>query len=119
MRQGPLVAGKSRFWDVEKLAGDVVFTCPPYVLEPLFEIGDDLNFEDIETVQVPQRVLDKFMQIPYAIQAYDPNGMWLEQFNDHPATVDTVANFSKAMAGLEEYVGQRVAAVRGREPVMA
>ena len=119
MRQGPLVAGKSRFWDLEKLAGDVVFTCPPYVLEPLFEIGDNLNFEDIETVQVPLRVLDKLMQIPYAIQAYDPNGMWLEQFNDHPATVDTVAKFSKAMAGLEEYVGQRVAAVRGSEPVMA
>jgi len=39
--------------DLEKLAGDVVFTCPPYVLEPLFEIGDDLTFEDIETVQVP------------------------------------------------------------------
>jgi transaldolase len=119
MRQGPLVVGKSRFWDLEKLAGDVVFTCPPYVLEPLFEVGDNLTFEDIETVQVPPRVLDKLMQIPYAIQAYDPNGMWLEQFNDHPATVDTVANFSKAMAGLEEYVGQRAAAVRGREPVAA
>ena len=119
MRQGPLVVGKSRFWDLEKLAGDVVFTCPPYVLEPLFEIGDNLTFEDIETVQVPSRVLDKLMQIPYAIQAYDPNGMWLEQFNDHPATVDTVANFSKAMVGLEEYVGQRAAAVRGREPVAA
>jgi transaldolase len=119
MRQGPLVVGKSRFWDLEKLAGDVVFTCPPYVLEPLFEVGDNLTFEDIETVQVPPRVLDKLMQIPYAIQAYDPNGMWLEQFNDHPATVDTVANFSKAMVGLEEYVGQRAAAVRGREPVAA
>lgn len=119
MRQGPLVAGKSKFWDVEKLAGDVVFTCPPYVLEPLFELGDDLDFEDIETVQVPQRVLDKFMQIPYAIQAYDPNGMWLEQFNDHPATLDTVANFSQAMTGLEEYVAHRLATVRHREPVMA
>ncbi len=113
MRQGPLVTGKSKFWDVEKLAGDIVYTCPPYVLEPMFEIGDDLIFEDIETVQVPPRVLDKFMQIPYAIQSYDPNGMWLEQFNDHPATVSTVALFSKAMTGLEEYVAQRVAAVRG------
>jgi len=119
MRQGPLVAGKSKFWDLEKLAGEVVFTCPPYVLEPLFEIGDDLVFENIETVQVPPRVLDKLLQIPYALQAYDPNGMWLEQFNTHPATLDTVANFSKAMAGLEEYVGQRMTIVRGREPVTA
>ncbi len=119
MRQGPLVAGKSKFWDLEKLAGEVVFTCPPYVLEPLFALGDDLNFENIETVQVPPQVLDKLMQIPYAIQAYDPNGMWLEQFNDHPATLDTVAGFSKAMAGLDEYVGQRLAIVRGRKPVVA
>ena len=45
MRAGPLVAGKMRFWDVEKLAGgDIVYTCPPYVLEPLFEFGDDLVF---------------------------------------------------------------------------
>ena len=119
MRQGPVVAGKSKFWDLEKLAGEVVFTCPPYVLEPLFEIGDDLNFEDIQAVQVPARVLEKLMQIPYAIQAYDPNGMWLEQFNDHPATLGTVAGFSKAMTGLDEYVEQRIATVRGRKPVIA
>lgn len=113
MRQGPLIAGKHRFWDIEKLAGEVVFTCPPYVLEPLFEIGDDLVFEDIETVEVPQHVLDKLLQIPYALQAYEPSGMWLEQFNTHPATLYTVAGFSKAMTGLEDYVGQRVAIVKG------
>ena len=112
MRQGPVVAGKRKFWDLEKLAGEVVFTCPSYVLEPLFEIGDELTFENIETVQVPPRVLDKLMQIPYALQAYEPSGMWLEQFNAHPATIDTVANFSKAMSGLDEYVGQRLAIVR-------
>lgn len=116
MRQGPVVAGKQKFWDLEKLAGEVVFTCPPYVLEPLFEIGDDLTFENIEEVQVPQRVLDKVLQIPYALQSYEPNGMWLEQFNAHPATVDTVASFSKAMAGLEEYVSQRLAVVRELVP---
>jgi transaldolase len=116
MRQGPVVAGRQKFWDLEKLAGEVVFTCPPYVLEPLFAIGDDLTFENIEAVQVPPRVLDKVLQIPYALQSYEPNGMWLEQFNAHPATVDTVASFSKAMAGLEQYVGERVAAVRELVP---
>ena len=113
MRQGPLVAGKPRFWDLQKLAGDVVFTCPPYVLEPLFEIGDDLNFEGgIEETEVPQRVLDKLLQIPYCIQAYDPNGLSLEQFNDHPATLYTVETFSQATVGLEQYVGDRMAIVR-------
>ena len=102
------------------LAGDIVYTCPPYVLEPLFEIGDDLDFAEnaIEQVKVPDRVLDKLLQIPYCLQAYEPNGMWLEQFNQHPATLETVANFSRAMAGLEEYVGQRIALVRGRDPVI-
>jgi transaldolase len=113
MRQGPLVAGKAKFWDIEKLAGEVVFTCPPYVLEPLLEVGDELTFEDIETVQVPGRVLDKLLQIPYALQAYDPNGMALEQFNSHPATLSTVEVFAKAMTGLEAYIAQRMAIVKG------
>jgi len=109
MRAGPLVAGKMRFWDVEKLAGgDIVYTCPPYVLEPLFDIGEELNFESqIERDDVPQDVMEKLMQIPYCIQAYDPNGLSLEQFNDHPATVSTVTAFSKGFAGLEGFIGER------------
>ena len=70
MRVGPLVAGKMRFWDVEKLAGgDIVYTCPPYVLEPLFEIGDELDFESEIEEEVPEQVLDKLLKIPYCIQA--------------------------------------------------
>ena len=113
MRQGPLVAGRDKFWDIEKLAGEVVFTCPPYVLEPLLEVGEDLVFEDIEQVQVPERVLDKMRQIPYALQAYDPNGLALEQFNSHPATLSTLEVFSKAMTGLEAYIDQRMTVVKG------
>jgi transaldolase len=114
MRQGPLVAGKQRYWDLEKLAGDVVFTCPPYVLGPAFDLDDNLNFvgDGLETVQVPQQVLDKLMQIPYAIQSYDPNGMCLEQFNDHPATVATVQKFTQAMTGLEDFVQKRLDSIR-------
>jgi transaldolase len=109
MRHGPLVAGKMRFWDLEKLAGgDIVYTCPPYVLEPLFDIGEELNFESqIERDDVPEDVLEKLMRIPYCIQACDPNGLALEQFNDHPATVGTVAAFSKSFAGLEGFIGER------------
>jgi transaldolase len=116
MRQGPYVAGRQRFWDVEYLAGDVVLTCPPYVLDPLFQQCNDLEFETeaLDKVQVPPRVMDKLLQIPYAIQAYDPNGMWLEQFNPHPATVATIKSFSKAMGGLEAYVAQQYALVRDK-----
>ena len=111
MRAGPLVAGRMRFWDVQKIAGgDIVYTCPPYVLEPLFEIGDGLIFEPEIEKEVPEDVLEKLLKIPYCIQAYDPNGLALEQFNDHPATVSTVEAFSKGFAGLEGFIGERMTA---------
>ncbi len=114
LRHGPLVAGKPRFWDIEKLAGgDIVFTFPPYVLEPLFAIGDGLHFRPEIEEPVPEEVLDKMSRIPFCIQAYDPNGLELEQFNTHPSTLFTIEQFSKAASGLEEYVRQRVAQVRG------
>ena len=110
MRPGPLVAGKMRFWDIQKLAGgDIVYTCPPYVLEPLFEFGDDLIFHPEIDEEVPYEVMDKLMKIPYCIQAYDPNGLELEQFNDHPSTISTVETFSKGFAGLEGFIEERIA----------
>jgi transaldolase len=112
MRAGPLVAGKMRFWDVEKLAGgDIVFTCPPYVLEPLFEIGDELYFGPEIEQEVPSQVMEKLLRIPYCIQAYDPNGLDLEQFNDHPSTVSTVETFSKGFTGLEGFISERKTAL--------
>lgn len=111
MRVGPLVAGKMRFWDVQKLAGgDIVYTCPPYVLEPLFELGDDLIFRSEIEAEVPAQVMDKLSKIPFCIQAYDPNGLALEQFNDHPSTVSTVEAFSKGFTGLEGFIHDRMAA---------
>jgi transaldolase len=110
LRDGPLVAGKRRFWDVEKIAGGaIVYTCPPYVLEPLFEIGDGLIFRPEIEEPVPDTILAKLLQIPYGIQAYDPNGLELEQFNDHPATVDTAKAFSKGLSSLESFVAERLA----------
>lgn len=110
MRVGPNVAGKTRFWDVQKLAGgDIVYTCPPYVLEPLFEIGDDLEFEPEIKKGVPKDVLEKMKKIPFCIQAYDPDGLALEQFNTHPSTLSTIENFSKGFAGLEKYISERMA----------
>ncbi len=109
MRVGPLVAGKMRFWDVEKLAGgDIVYTCPPYVLEPLFLIGDELNFRPEIEEDPPVQVMDKLLKIPFCIQAYDPNGLELEQFNDHPSTVSTVEAFSKGFTGLDVFIHDRM-----------
>lgn len=113
LRDGPLVAGKRRFWDVELIAGGaIVYTCPPYVLDPLLEIGDGLTFGPEIDAPVPEGVLDRLLQLPYVVQAYDPNGLELEQFNDHPATVDTVQAFSKGFDSLEAFVAERRGAAR-------
>jgi transaldolase len=114
LRHGPLVAGRPRFWDIEKIAGgDVVITLAPYVLEPLIAAGDDLTFQPEIEEPVPEEVLDKMAQIPFCIQAYDPNGLSPDQFNTHPSTQFMLGMFSKAADGLEEYVGGRMARVRG------
>lgn len=108
LRDGPLVAGKRRFWDVELIAGgDIVYTCPPYVLEPLFAMGDGLQFRRAIEEPVPEEVMGRLLRIPYCLQALDPNGLELEQFNEHPATVDTVQAFSKGFGSLEAFVLER------------
>jgi transaldolase len=112
MRAGPIVAGRPQYWDIQKIAGgNIVYTCPPYVLEPFFKVGDDLQFEpEIEKDDVPDEVMEKMMEIPYAIQAYDPNGLALEQFNTHPATVATVELFSKGFSSLEGFAAEHMKA---------
>jgi len=114
MRDGPRVAGAFRFWDIEKISGDIVYTLPPYVLEPLFKLSPDMEFQrEIEIDDVPEDVLYKMSKIPYCVQSCDENGMEVDQFNVHPATIATAEAFSQASAGLEEYVGKRLAAIKG------
>lgn len=116
LRYGPLVGGKNHFWDIEKIAGDIVYTLPPYVLEPLFQKCEDLKFdEEILYEDVPYEVIDKMSKIPYVLQSWDENGMEIDQFNYHPATIATAETFSKASIGLEQYVGERLAVVTGKK----
>ena len=121
VRPGPLVNGKMHYWDIEEFAGgDIVYTLPPFGLDPLFACGDDLQFDPHAIDRpVPQASLDKLMQIPYAVQGLEPHGLSLDQFNSHPATVLTVAEFSKAAVGLEDYVGARLAKVTEEEAIPA
>lgn len=111
VRSGPLVDGKMRFWDVEEFAGaDVVFTLPPSALASLFELDRNLVFDpDAIHRPVPQASLDKVLKLPYGVQAYEPDGLSPDRFNTHPSTIYTVDEFSRASAGLEEYVGARLA----------
>lgn len=113
LRDGPVVAGSYHFWDIEKIAGNIVYTMPPYVLEPLFTKCNELTFrEEIVLNDVPKDVIAKLRSIPYVLQAWDKDGMDVSEFNDHPATVVTAEAFSKGSSGLEEYVGTRMARVK-------
>jgi hypothetical protein len=71
-------------------------------------MGDDIEFRSEIEEPVPQEVLDKVLQIPYCIQAYDPNGLALEQFNTHPATISTVETFAKGFSSLEAFAGENM-----------
>lgn len=116
LRYGPRVGGKNHFWDIEKIAGNIVYTLPPYVLEPLFQECEDLKFdEEILYEDIPYEVIDKMSKIPYVLQSWDENGMEIDQFNYHPATIATAETFSKASIGLEQYVGERLAVVTGKK----
>ncbi len=110
VRPGPLVNGKMRFWDLQELAGgDIVFTLPPYGLEPMFAMGDALDFRDGAIDEpIPDSTIEKIYQMPYTMQAYEPNGLSLDQFNTHPATIYTTKDFTKAVAGVEEFVAGRL-----------
>jgi len=117
LRAGPVVNGKNHFWDIEKIAGNIIYTMPPYVLEPLFNNCSDLNFkEEILLDDVPEEVLFKMSKIPYIRQAWDENGMEEDQFNTFPATVATAELFSKASEGLENYVGERMSKLKINPP---
>jgi len=111
VRPGPVVGGRPAFWDIEHVAGgDIVYTLPPYALTPMFRLGDSLEFRsDAIDQPVPSDSLARILRTPYGIQSYDPNGMSRDQFDQHAATVYTVAEFSKSASGLEDYVASHLA----------
>jgi len=113
VRPGPLVAGRRRFWDIEKIAGaDVVYTLPPSALEALFSRDTELDLRsDAIEEEVPSDALRRVLQTPYGLQSYCSNGMSVEQFNTHPATEHTAAGFAKAASDLELYVARRLSSL--------
>ena len=113
MRDGPHLNGKYRFWDIEKIAGNIIYTMPPYVLDPLFNLCGGLTFrEEILYEDVPTGVMHKLEKIPFARSAWDKDGMAVDRFNTHPSTVATSKAFRAASSGLEEYIGERMKIIK-------
>jgi hypothetical protein len=75
----------------------------------MFELGDSLDFRDTAIdEEIPESTLEKIYQMPYTMQAYEPYGMSYDQFNTHPSTIFTVAEFSKAVQGVEDFCKGRM-----------
>lgn len=109
MRISPVMDGKKHCWHLEKLAGgDIVFTCPPPFIEGVFESLDGIEFRSQIEEEVPKKVLDKLLRIPYFERAYREDGYTPEEFNSHPAMMATANEFSKATEAMVEFVAKRL-----------
>ena len=100
LRLGPEVDGEPRVWHLEeKVGADIVMTCPPGYIDQIinFENQSAIEFEP-NTIErdIPQKVFDKLMKIPYFARAYDENGYTPEEFDTHPSLVKTADQFAKA-----------------------
>ena len=113
----PMNDGSKASWHIEKIAGgDVVYTCPPgYILE-LMEVEDQLKPFSPEAIDEPppKAILEKLMHLPYFVQAYEPDGMSREEFNQQGALVATAAEFAKATRTTVDFVAQQFQALGKR-----
>lgn len=108
MRQGPVVNGKMRLWHIEKIAGaNIVLTCPGKFIKMVDEYCEDIEFEKNAWKEpVPYEVIEKLSKFQYFREAYEPYGLEPLQFNTHPSTVATAAEFSKATDDMENFVAE-------------
>jgi transaldolase len=109
----PTDDGSAASWHIEKIAGgDVVYTCPPKYIWELMEVEDRMKPFDPEAIyeEPPKEVLEKLMRLPYFVQAYEPDGMTRDEFNQQGALVATAAEFSKATRGTVDFVAQQLQA---------
>ena len=105
MRISPTVNGEKRCWHLEKLAGaDIVFTCPPKFIAPLLLEGDHIEFSNQIDEPVPEDVLNKLLKIDYFARGYDEEGYKPEEFNFHPALLNTAKQFSGAVQKMIDFV---------------
>ena len=96
-------------WHLEKIAGgNFVYTCPPKFIKALILKCDDLEFSNQIEEEVPKKVIDKLLKVPYFKQAYLEDGLSADEFIDHPAVVATAKEFSDRTLGMLNFVTARL-----------
>jgi len=111
MKTGPDTETGKHLWHLQKLAGaDVVFTCPPPLIDEVLNKGyDDLPLSpDGIGEEVPRAVLDKLLKIPYFRSGYEEDGLSPEGFNEHPALKKTARQHIQVTEKMVEFVRRRL-----------
>ncbi|MBE0478057.1 transaldolase [Candidatus Aerophobetes bacterium] len=109
MRISPTINGEKHCWHLEKLAGaGIVFTCPPKFIAPLLLEGDHIQFSNQIDEPAPDDVLQKLLNIEYFARGYDEKGYEPEEFNFHPALLNTAKQFSQAANQMINFVKETV-----------
>lgn len=101
--------GTASSWHIEKLAGgDFVYTCPPNYIARLMQVEDRMAPFDSQAIEedVPSKVLEKLMSIPYFRQAYLYDGQRPEEFSHFGAFVATAAEFAAATRRTVDFVAR-------------
>ena len=112
MRCSPIIDGRPRSWHIEKAAGaDIVYTCPPPYLEEMITQLDHVDFEHEIDNPVPAATMDKLMKLPYFARGYAEDGYTPEEFNTHPALVETAKQFTAVTQKMVDFVGDAVSRV--------
>jgi len=105
MRISPTINGEKHCWSLEKLAGaDIVYTCPPKFIASLLLEADHIEFSNQIDEPVPDEVMQKLLKISYFAKGYDEEGYKPEEFNFHPALLNTAKQFSGAVKEMIDFV---------------
>lgn len=97
----------ARCWHLtESAGGDVVYTCPPTFLRAILEQSDDLAPVTAPRMRetVDPSLLDKLNRLPYFVSAYEPTGLSPDEFNHHPALLQTALEFTAQTGRLVDLV---------------
>lgn len=107
MRLSPVIDGSVRSWHIEKSAGEnIVYTCPPSYIEDLLLKASHLEFSNSKEEYVPAEILDKLMEIPYFRKGYEVDGYTAEEFNTHPAIVETTRQFEGVTEKMIDFISE-------------
>jgi transaldolase len=108
MRLGPTIDGVRRVWHIEKLAGaNAVLTIFPNIFEAFIPVYANLPLEPQIDEPAPDEVMERLMQLPYFVEAYDERGLAPADFVNHPALQLTAASFADSMAKVERFAAQK------------